>query len=1105
MKKHIFLFAIAVLSCLNMMGDEPPKYNPGITTEMNPFAYNAYAELSDDQQTVTIRYSLNADARTVTIKFYDGENLVDTYTCEGDLLKKTTSSDPYIAAHQHKVGIPTTNFGVGKDITWRIEVTGEGRATYEKYSQDGKNIYRHKFYRPSSVDIVQDPTSFNYGKVLVVESQHEASTTKGLHSYQRVKTKGDGKGNTDPQGAGIYVFNPDLTPRENTSGTYVFNGKNDSRFVGTEYAPYRVRISEDGRMFVSSLYTNGDILWEIDPYFSSWTTVIGKGLSGTTWRGKISSSGEEDTDYRLNTTNGYFIAAPNAGLDVRGKGGDLKLLLLSCTGKAMGMGTAGFHTCEYHLGEAKTWNQVPTKDFQTNHTTTKDATTGKMKSVFIHKNTSNVQYDQEGGIWCISYRAKCSDTLPGLVHKDANGIENSRILRSGTKNAGLRFKKDFSQAIMATTGGWGTHYDYDPTHIENQSGERGYFINERNINMAEVGDYINDFAWDNANNIFVVGHHGTNQTGGEGYVAVYCLPYNSEDIFTTPGRNTFQLKDRIIWHPYPEEKPITNADLKIAFDEDFAQWNNNSIMDFMTNANSPWKWLGDYIAKKTKPNFEVPTNEELWGKDTADISGLMHYFNHYHSIKRASQAIGNASAFLANSSNTYTILTNVNSKYKWLGDYILELANSQDISISSSYSYWHWVLHGFFNKDNKKSSNSGGNSWTHNIDFSEAGEPENWGPAYIAAHGGIVLNSDATWQTQVNDFFNQTGKFTLAGQPNATGWYNQWWAATFPGEMKEGDKMPNIKKEGHVLGGWYYGNETTYDIDQKISTSYVPRQDHVWARWLETCLYEGYCKPATAANGASQQEIAAGQANRNAELVEVLNGTEIALSIDRKLQGGIYNTFVLPFALTSKNDLNNFVQKSNQTVSLLPASTTSIRYYTGSEIVPNGEGEYVLQLNFTEWDGSTTIAANTPFLIQPANNITEQMIIKWSPEISNTQNTIEDTYVIFTPVLAPTEVQGGAGTNNFILVADNRLARLSSTGTMLGLRGYFNGSEIPDDLTPQKMIVKITEKNGVVTYLDNIESPQQGAAAIKIMQNGTIYILRDGKVYDVMGRPLREL
>ena len=525
MKKSLLLIVVGMLCSIGVMAE---NITPTITTQMNPFAYYLEAAISADNSTITIEYCLNADAKDVTIVFSDENGWEKSFTSD-----KLTKSQAYT---QHAIDISTEGFPTNRKITWRIDVKGEGRDYYGKYSQDGTNIYRHKFYRPSSVDIIQDPSSSDYGKVLVVESQHKASTTSGLHSSPRTKKNG----NDDPQGAGIYVFNPDLTPRYNNSETYVFNGTDDSRFTGTEYAPYRVRVSEDGRMFVSSLYPNGDILWEINKDFKSWSTVIGEGVTGTTWRGNQNTSAQVDTDYRLNTTNGDFIAAPCAGLDVRGKGEELKLLLLSCTEQAFGNGQPGFHTHEYNLGTAKTWNQVPSKDFQTNYSSSeKDPTTGKPKSVFAHIHYSNVQYDKNGGIWCISYRDQCTDTFPGLVHKDVNAVENIRILRSGTKNAGFRFNKSFNKVMMATTGGYGTYYDYDPTHIENASGTKGYFINERNINMSEVGTFLHDFAWDNANNIYVVG--AKTQSGGEGYLAVYCLPYDANDVFTTDGPKSFTI------------------------------------------------------------------------------------------------------------------------------------------------------------------------------------------------------------------------------------------------------------------------------------------------------------------------------------------------------------------------------------------------------------------------------------------------------------------------------------------------------------------------------------------------------------------------------------
>ena len=1176
MKKHIFLFVIAVFSCLQVMG-EVVNWTPVKTTEMNPFAYNLKAELSNDKRNITISYCLNATAASVNIVFYNGESVYKIVSCSG--LSKTTASDPY-ATTGYSVTIPTTDLPINTNLSWRIEVQGPGRANCGVYSQDGTNIYRHKFYRPSSVDIVQDPTSGNYGKVLVVESNDASRNTAmgTYHSSKMTKTKGENPNTDDPQGAGIYVFNPDLTPRENSTGTYVFNGKSDNRLKGTKFAPYRVRVSEDGRMFVSSLYPNGDILWEVDANFSTWTTVIGKGLPGTTWTGDQSGKGNTDADYCLNTTGGAFIAAPCAGLDVRGKGKDLKLLLLSCTGYANANAYRGFHTHEYNLGTKTTWNQAPSKDFQTNKGNIDiNPVTGKPLSVFVHKNNSNVVYDKDGGIWCISYREACNDEMPGLAHKTANAEEDCRIARSNTKNAALRFNKTFTRAMMAGDGNNGTLYNYIPDHGSNNTSQ-GYFFNHTNIDMSAVGSFLNDFAWDNANNVYAVGHNFTNSDykndGGEGYVAVYCLPYSASDVFTTPGPNSFILAETICWHPYPARYKVTNEDLWETFQCDYNDWyrfhpnaeekitkeqahqpitgaygftfpsdkldndeykyRDGLVSDFLTDETSKWKWLGDYIKIAANPARVPADNAALWENFKVYFNIYYQkedYYNQNNKYPRAeTTSITDAATFWPGGidNDQDNIMTNANSQYKWLGDYIKSVAESQENTIDTE-SAWRWHLYAFFNcTDGKYEANT---QKVAASNFSEAGKPENWKPYYVSPEGKNQIDTEFEWRKEVHAFFNQTNKcgyndvngtwrsdntgdYTMAGysdQANngANGWYNEWWDATFKPtlEAHPTDSLPTIRRKGYVLSGWYYGDNDEYSLNDRENNKSVTRNGCLWARWIESCLYEGYIT-GTVANSASTEEMGK-QINRNFELMNLTQSkSDYPLDVDRKMQGGMYNTFAVPFAFSKEdgafNHINKIVAANDANNQLL--SNASILCFTGTSIVENGVGEYVLQLNFDEWDGSSAILANTPILVKPENNITTRMHLQWNPYINATSNhPVTHSYVTFVPVLAPSEVQGGAGTNNFILVADNRLARLSSTGTMLGLRGYFNGSQIPDNLAPQQVVVKITEKNGVVTYLDNIETPQQGAAAIKILQNGNIYILRDGKVYDVMGRPLREL
>ena len=1146
MKKYLLLITIGMMCCAGAMA-QVINWTPVKTTQMNPFAYNLSATLNANQSELTIKYCLNADVKSLKIVITDGAVTVTHDVIDENKLKKTTAEDPYLnASAPHIVTIPTQDLPKNTELTWRIEVKGAGRANCGVYSLDGTNVYRHKFYRPSSVDIVQDPTSFNYGKVLVVESQHLSSSESGYHSSSKVKTKGVAVGNTDPQGAGIYVFNPDLTPRENTSGTYVFNGKSDSRFANTSFSPHRVRVSDDGRMFVTSMdHTKGAILWEIDKYFSTWTTVMGKGVGDATY---------STSTYDLKTSGGSFIAGPNAGFDVRGSGSELTLLMLSCDKNAFANDHTGFECREYNLGTATTWSTVPSKDFDTN------------EHVFVSERTSNVQYDEKGGIWCVSYRDACTQNQPGLVHKNAAGTEDCRIMRDKTKNAALRFNNTFTRAMMAGEDKYGTLYDYMPNHGANNA-TQGYFFNHTNIDMSAVGTYLNDFAWDNANNIYAVGQSSA-QNGGNGYVVVYCLPYSENDVFTTPGPKTITLTETICWHPYPAGYEVTNEDLWETFQTDYNDWyrfhrnaenkiseaqahqpitnaygftfpsekNNDEyvyrdglVSDFLTDETSKWKWLGDYIKIAANPTIIPADNAALWGSSNTDVNGFMYYFNQYYGVNRATQTIHNVASFWDSNGNYFNktqgnILQAEGSAYKWLGDYILSVATAQGYTLGEDEANWRWHADAFFRANQHT-------SWPKTADFTEAGKPENWKPYYVSPEGKNQIDTEMEWRKEVHAFFNKaktctykntngetvtdnTGDYTTAGNSDqandgANGWWNEWWDATFKPTMEAypTDSLPTIRRKGYVLSGWYYGDNDGYSLDDRENTKGQTRGGCLWARWLETCLYEGYIT-GTIANSAAIEEMGQ-QINRNIELMNVTQGkSDYPMDIERKLQGGVYNTFAIPFALSKQVNALNYIGKivdvNNENTQLLTGNTSILRYQ-GSSIIKNGEGEYILQLNFAEWEGTDAndyIAASTPILIKPENNITQRMHTKWNPYISTAYHPVSDSYVEFIPILAPTEVQGGAGSNNLILVADNRLAKLTSSGTILGLRAYFNGSEIPDDLSPKQMIIKLTEKDGVVTYLDNIETPQQGASAIKIMQNGTLYILRDGKVYDMMGRQL---
>ena len=199
----------------------------------------------------------------------------------------------------------------------------------------------------------------------------------------------------------------------------------------------------------------------------------------------------------------------------------------------------------------------------------------------------------------------------------------------------------------------------------------------------------------------------------------------------------------------------------------------------------------------------------------------------------------------------------------------------------------------------------------------------------------------------------------------------------------------------------------------------------------------------------------------------------------------------------------------------------SLVCYAGSEYV-----EDALILNFRELGDADELPANTPFLIKPNNDIVKLMQYGTVKSIAlvdcnsapvqaidddddegeggaiipqtHAEYTcpVDDQNITFTGVLAPVNVSE----NSVLLVANNRLAVSSSSGEMLGMRGFFTHKA---QAIQQPMALRITSKDNTTTYLDAIDMSTQSKNATKILYNGQIYILRDGKMYDMMGRGVR--
>ena len=461
-------------------------YTPASTDKLNPFAYGLSSKLIDGGINLKVNYALNATANSAKVVIMNGTTEVKTVDCT-ELTKGT-----------HTLTIPTEGLPTNTDLTWKIVVNGTSVSKVEEYDSN------YSIFHPSSIDIDNNPENETFGLILTNEALHESKDKSGYLSTG--------------YGAGIYAFNAAFEYQGNYNGGYEFMTHRPSTSAinaNRAYAPRRIRISDDGRIFVTSLNTNGDVLWEVNPEnMNEWTPIF----TGLT----------QDTNKDL--VNGTtFVAGPNAGFDVRGSGKDLKLLMLSANNETYLAGQTGFKVSEYSLGTATSWNKAPSKMFP--HENFSSA--GAKRCYFASATGSQVQYDQDGGVWYIQNRGDATNTQPGLVYYDKNGVEKYKALYNAIENAGFRFNHDFTKVAIANNkfvNIYSVTKDASGTPILTQ---------EMGFSLATVGRNTNDFAWDYANNLYAVGHSGEK-------IVVYRLPYSGEVTTPAASKYTFRVEYEVV-------------------------------------------------------------------------------------------------------------------------------------------------------------------------------------------------------------------------------------------------------------------------------------------------------------------------------------------------------------------------------------------------------------------------------------------------------------------------------------------------------------------------------------------------------------------------------
>ena len=466
-------YYVAIEGTLPVVEDlDPVKPEPTYTeNNLNPYAFGLESVLSDDKTTLTVTYRLNnSNATSVNVLVYNGEDIVASIPGTTTIGKNT-------------VEVATGDLPAGVELKWAVEVNG---TSVEAPTQDEKMF---NLYCPHGLAIDTDPESENFGRILVAEAMQAVPASGYV---------------TSGKGAGLYVFNPSFT-----TDSVVYTGGNDfTRILASNgYQPWRVKISEDGRIFVSSLDLNGVVVWEVSKDLQTWTPVI----AGT----------NDATDYNIYDADGNFVAGPNCSMDVIGKGEDLKLLLYSTNNKGIAFNQSGYRLDEYALGTATTWTGTPTNIIN-----------GGAYGL-VHTNVEFI-YDGEGGYWFGASRAGNAGQ-PNLVHINAAGEQDyyteDASLYGGDGvlvHNGMLFKgKARTSSTVGNFGVWTIGKDADG---------KVTLTEKWTVAANGIGRNLNEFAVDYAENLYVVGNSGEK-------IIAYALPYSGQVETPAAAKYAFQLPE----------------------------------------------------------------------------------------------------------------------------------------------------------------------------------------------------------------------------------------------------------------------------------------------------------------------------------------------------------------------------------------------------------------------------------------------------------------------------------------------------------------------------------------------------------------------------------
>ena len=150
------------------------------------------------------------------------------------------------------------------------------------------------------------------------------------------------------------------------------------------------------------------------------------------------------------------------------------------------------------------------------------------------------------------------------------------------------------------------------------------------------------------------------------------------------------------------------------------------------------------------------------------------------------------------------------------------------------------------------------------------------------------------------------------------------------------------------------------------------------------------------------------------------------------------------------------------------------------------------------FDAATSIYRGTPYLIKTTKAVVNPVFTDVEIKVETGQATSGDNANFVGSFIKGTVP---AGEDNLFLGANDLLYFSEAATTIKGMRAYFQIHDVPSGAPIRQ--ARIVEQGNVVTALEFVNGEWQeiksADGTIKIIENGQLILIRDGKRYNVMG------